>query len=81
MLTNQVREKRLREENDARANKSYMNRWVERTDEENKKLSLQEKARKDKMLANQQFLRDQMTTGSVNTSVAVAGSETIHRKK
>lgn len=28
-LAQQVNEKRLREENDQRANKSYMNRWVE----------------------------------------------------
>lgn len=71
----------MREENDARANKSYMNRWVERADEESKKLGQQSQARKDKMLANQQFLRDQMHTGSVNISVTGTGSETLQRKK
>ena len=35
-LGSQVREKRLREENEARANKSYMNRWVERAEEDNR---------------------------------------------
>ena len=30
-LAQQVNEKRMREENDARANKSYMHRWVEAT--------------------------------------------------
>ena len=35
-LGSQIREKRLREENEARANKSYMNRWVERAEEDNR---------------------------------------------
>ena len=58
ILTNQVREKRMREENDARANKSYMNRWIERADEDNKNRQNKDHERKQKILANQQFLRD-----------------------
>jgi len=41
-----MREKRLREENDARANKSYMNRWMERADEDNKTRVTKENDRK-----------------------------------
>ncbi len=58
VLANQVREKRMREENDARANKSYMNRWIERADEDNKNRQTKEHERRQKMLANQQYLRD-----------------------
>ena len=55
-----MREKRMREENDARANKSYMHRWAEKAEEENKRRAQAEDQRKQKALANQQFLRDQM---------------------
>ena len=48
-----MREKRMREENDQRTNKSYMMRWMERTEEENVKHRDQEKQRKQKMLENQ----------------------------
>ena len=35
-LAAQVREKELRAENDAKANKSYMNRWIERSEADSK---------------------------------------------
>ena len=41
-----MNEKRMREENDARANRSYMNRWVERTEAENRTRKAQEDRRK-----------------------------------
>ena len=46
VLAGQMREKQMREENDARANKSYMNRWIERTEEDNRVRAQQEGARK-----------------------------------
>jgi hypothetical protein len=45
-LAAQVREKTLRAENDARANRSYMNRWVERSEEDGKVRNQKEQARK-----------------------------------
>ena len=41
-----MNEKRMREENDARANRSYMNRWVERTEVENRTRKENEDRRK-----------------------------------
>ena len=35
VLNQQMREKRLKQEQDARANKSYMHRWMERAEEDN----------------------------------------------
>ena len=58
VLAGQMNEKRMRQENDARANKSYMNRWIERAEEDNRVRAVQEGARRQKMLANQQFLKD-----------------------
>jgi hypothetical protein len=45
-LAAQVREKELRAENDARANKSYMNRWIERAEEDSKIRNKKEEERK-----------------------------------
>ena len=52
MLNQQINEKRLRAENDARANQSYMNRMVERADMDNKQRAAAEEARRRKMLDN-----------------------------
>jgi len=48
-----MREKRMREEQDERANKSYMNRWMERAEEEKKNRSEVENQRKAKLVENQ----------------------------
>jgi len=45
-LAAQVREKELRAENDAKANKSYMNRWIERSEADSKARNQKEEARK-----------------------------------
>jgi len=45
-LAAQVREKELRAQNDAKANKSYMNRWIERTEADSKARNQKEEARK-----------------------------------
>ena len=56
----QVREKQAREENEARANKSYMNRWIERAEVDNKKRNEVEQQRRVQMLENQKYLKDQI---------------------
>ena len=43
----------MRAENDQRANKSYMHRWMEAAEEDQQKRTKVEQARKQKMLANQ----------------------------
>ena len=86
-LGSQIREKRLREENEARANKSYMNRWVERAEEDNRTKAKMEDARKQKLLANQDYLREQMGNPGglsglpVNTSGSQIGSSDVKNKK
>lgn len=81
-LAQQVKEKQLKQENDAKANVSYMNRWMEMADQEQQRRALIEQQRKKKMLANQQFLRDQMDVTAPNASVPVnSGSEFKNRKK
>ena len=52
MLAGQVREKRMREENDQQTNKNYMNQQLLRTEEENTKVRDAEKQRKQKMFEN-----------------------------
>ena len=47
-----MREKRLRQEADARANKSYMHRWMERAEEDNQKRAADEQAKKKKVMEN-----------------------------
>jgi len=51
-----VREKQLKKESEARTNAQYMNQWVEQTEEANRNRLAQEQTRKQKLLANQQFL-------------------------
>ena len=48
----------MRLENDARANRSYMHRWVERADADNKQRQEKDLTKKKQMVANQQYLRD-----------------------
>ena len=55
-LTQQVREKQLKKESEARANAQYMNLWVEQTEQDNRNRQAQENSRKQKVLANQQYL-------------------------
>lgn len=89
-LAQQVNEKRLREENDQRANKSYMHRWVEQTAESDRQRQVVESNRKQKMLANQQFLREQMGPSAANfngvtvaslSGAAVTGSSPPRNRK
>ena len=47
-------------ESEFKANKSFMHKWVENMTVEDNKRSMMEKQRKDKMLDNQQFLRQQI---------------------
>lgn len=63
-LTLQVREKQLKKESEARTNAQYMNQWVEQTEEANRNRLAQEQTRKQKLLANQQFLMGQMKNGT-----------------
>ena len=63
-----------------------MNRWVERAEEDNRQKNLIEDSRKQKLLANQQFLREQM--GSMHSGLPVnasgsmiGGSDTKNKKK
>ena len=62
-LTQQVREKQLKKESEARANAQYMNLWVEQTEQDNRNRQAQENSRKQKVLANQQYLMGQMKSG------------------
>ena len=85
MLAGQVREKRMREENDQQTNKNYMNQQLLRTEEENTKVRDAEKQRKQKMFENQQFLLDQMRANPTPSGAAVtagnAGTEGKQRNK
>ena len=51
-----MREKQLKKESEARANAQYMNLWVEQTEQDNRNRQAQENSRKQKVLANQQYL-------------------------
>ena len=63
----------MKKDNDARANAQYMSQWVEQSDAANRSRLAQEQDRKQKVLANQQFLMDQMKIGGAQ-SVAAASS-------
>lgn len=77
-----MREKRLREENDARANRSYMNRWVEKADEDNRKRAALDATKKQKLVQNQEYLKEQMhNSQAVSVSVTGIGLDNAQRKK
>ena len=64
----------MRRQNDDRANKSYMNRWTEQTEETDRARVAIENKRKQKMVANQQFLRDQMGNMILNNPSGAGSS-------
>ena len=86
-LAMQMKEKQMKQQNDIKANRIYMNQMVERAENDRKKQSNLDDQRKQKVMANQKFLIDQMlSSGSpiaavsktINSSVA---QEMKSRKK
>lgn len=78
VLTAQMNEKKLRNDGEHRADMSYMNRWMEHMEVDNKKRNLLDKARKDKIKENQAFIKQQMADGVPNSK---KGPEMLLKKK
>ena len=60
VLNAQMREKKLKAESENRANVSYMNKWMESMDADDQRRKRVEQTRKEKMMMNQAYLKDQI---------------------
>ena len=74
-LAMQMKEKQMKQQNDVKANRIYMNQMVERAENDRKKQSNLDDQRKQKIIANQKFLIDQMLSSG---SPIAAVSKTIN---
>lgn len=83
ILDQQVREKQLQKDNEIRSNKSFMHRWSEAIEKDDKNRLELENVRKQKLISNQNFLKEQMdqTTGHSNNSAKKRADEIIVKKK
>ena len=84
-LAMQMKEKQMKQQNDAKANRIYMNQMVERAEAEKVKQNDLEDQKKKKILANQKFLIDQMfSSGSpsaAKANISTIAQEIQNRKK
>lgn len=70
MLDAQVNAKKLAKENDAKANESYMKKWVLQSEQENAKRQQDKNRQHDKVMATKNFLLGQMNSNSKSNSSA-----------
>ena len=57
-----MREKELNKEAENRANRSFMNRWSQAVEKDDKDRLEVERQRKEKLISNQEFLKEQITS-------------------
>ena len=74
-LAMQMKEKKMKQQNDIKANRIYMNQMVERAEAEKVKQNDLEEQKKNKIKANQKFLLDQMiSSGSPSAAQTINSS-------
>lgn len=73
-LNSQITEKKMKMDNDMRANKSYMNQWIQQTQVADQSRSVIEATRKQKVVANANFLKNQMGLNGVTGNASANGS-------
>ena len=65
----------MKMDNDMRANKSYMNQWIQQTQVADQSRATIEASRKQKVVANANFLKNQMGLGgNVSGNISTNGS-------
>ena len=83
ILAQQVREKQLKKEAEDSSNKAFMNQWTTAIEKDDKNRHALEQGRKQRLIANSEYLRHQM--GAMNpvpdSSSAKKRADDIHTKK